>query len=201
MKLLMAGPSPFVRKVLVLLHETGQDTDVEKVNVTASPVGGDADLHSANPLGKIPALVRDDGCTLYDSRVICRYLDARKGAGLYPDSHLWETLTLEATGDGMMEACLHIVYESRFRPQGLRSTEWTDGQWAKFTRACGALNARWTSHLHGRLDAGHIAVGCALGYADFRMPDRDWRSGLDALTAWYTSFAGRPSVTSTVPVG
>ncbi|WP_299203586.1 glutathione S-transferase [uncultured Tateyamaria sp.] len=200
MKLLMAGPSPFVRKVLVLLHETGQAGDVETVTVTAAPGGADATLKAANPVGKIPALMRDEGPTLYDSKVICRYLDARADAGLYPDKG-WETLVLEATADAMMEAAVLMVYEKRFRDEAEQSAKWVEAQWSKVEGALDALNARWMGHLAGKMDIGHICVGCALGYLDFRHGDRDWRKGRDALAGWYETFAARPSMQETVPKG
>ncbi|MEL6103827.1 MAG: glutathione S-transferase [Pseudomonadota bacterium] len=201
MKLLMSGPSPFVRKVLVLLHETGQMADVEAVQVTAAVGGTDAALAAANPLGKIPALVRDDGPTLYDSRVICRFLDDRANAGLYPASNPWETLVLEATADGIMEAAVLMIYERRLRSPDMVSEPWLEGQWEKVARGLDALNDRWISHLNGKPDIGHIGVACALGYLDFRHPERNWRDGRDALAAWYETFAARPSMQETMPVG
>ncbi|WP_299608170.1 glutathione S-transferase [uncultured Tateyamaria sp.] len=200
MKLLMAGPSPFVRKLLVLLHETGQTDDVEAVTVTAAPGGTDATLKAANPVGKIPALVRDEGPTLYDSRVICRYLDDRAGAGLYPEKG-WDTLVLEATADALMEAAVLMIYEKRFRDETEQSSKWIEAQWGKVEGALDALNARWMSHLAGPMDIGHIGVGCGLGYLDFRHGDRDWRKGRDALAKWYDAFAARPSMQATVPQG
>ncbi len=199
MKLLVAGPSPFVRKARILLRETGQVEDIEEVPVVASPMDPDPTLIVANPVGKIPALMRPDGCTLYDSRVICRFLDDRAQAGLYPSSHLWETLTLEATGDGIMDAAVSMVYEARFRPEDMQYTSWVEAQWAKIDRSLDALNTRWMSHLHGPLDAGHISVGVALCYLDFRLDQRDWRKGRDALAAWHEGFAARPSVQETQP--
>ncbi|WP_417719341.1 glutathione S-transferase [Salipiger sp.] len=199
MKLLKAGPSPFVRKVLVTLHETGQYDDVEMIDVVASPLAPDPQLIAANPLGKIPALIREDAPTLYDSRVICRFLDARAKAGLYPETRPWDTLTLEATGDAMMEAAVLIIYEERFRPPEKVSMEWIEGQWAKVSRALDAVNTRWISHLKGRMDMGHIAIGCALAYLDFRHDVRKWRTGRDALAGWYDGFAARPSMTATDP--
>ncbi|MDJ0821166.1 MAG: glutathione S-transferase [Paracoccaceae bacterium] len=201
MKLLKAGPSPFVRKVLVTLHETDQLADVELVDVTASPLEPDPTLTAANPVGKIPALVRAEGPTLYDSRVICRYLDARAEAGLYPENRLWDTLTLEATADGIMDAAVLIIYEERFRPQDKVHMPWIEGQWAKVSRALDALNTRWMSHLQGRMDMGHIAIGCALSYLDFRHDVRSWRTGRDALAEWHAGFAARPSMQATQPEG
>jgi glutathione S-transferase len=155
-----------------------------------------------NPLGKIPVLEREDGPALYDSRVICRYLDDLAGGGLYPAKpRLWETLTLEATGDGIMEAALLMVYEDRTRPEERRFGGWVEGQWAKIDRALDAVEARWMAHLAGPPDASHIAVGCALGYLDFRLAARDWRPGRPALAAWEARFAARPSMQATRPVG
>ena len=199
MKLLKAGPSPFVRKVLVTLHETEQYDAVEQVQVTASPLTPDPNLIAANPVGKIPALIRDDGPTLYDSRVICRFLDHRAQTGLYPEVRQFDTLTLEATADGIMDAAVLIVYEERFRPADKVSMEWIEGQWAKVSRALDAVSTRWMSHLHGRIDMGHIAMACALSYLDFRHDARKWRTGRDALAEWHAGFAARPSMIATEP--
>ncbi len=117
----------------------------------------------------MPALERPDGCTLYDSRVICAYLDDRAGAGLYPQgASRWDTLTLEATADGILDAALAMVYEGKLRPEDKRMSEWVEGQWGKVERACKTLNNQWAAHLAGPLDMGQIALGCALGYVDFR---------------------------------
>ncbi len=199
MKLLQSPASPFVRKVRVTLHETGQWDDVEQIDVTTSPKASDAALTAANPLGKIPALIRPDGPALYDSRVICRFLDARANGGFYPDSHIWDTLALEATADGIMEAALAMVYETRYRDAKQVSQDWIEAQWAKVARALDAVNSRWMSHLQGRLDMGHIAIGAALGYLDLRHDARNWRGGRDGLAQWYTEFAQRPSMQATQP--
>lgn len=199
MKLLLAGPSPFVRKVRVLLLETDQTDDVEMVNVTASPLGPDPELVAVNPTGKIPALIRDDGPAIYDSRVICRFLDDRAESNLYPASRLWETLTLEATADAMMDAAVLMVYEARFKNPENQSHDWIEGQWAKVDRALDAVNTRWMSHLSGRLDMAHIAMACALSYLDFRHEGRNWRQGRDALANWHETFSARDSMKATRP--
>jgi glutathione S-transferase len=198
MTLLGAVASPFVRKVRVMLAEAGIE-DIPFETVQSSPLGGEDRINAANPLGKIPALLRDSGPTVYDSRVICRFLDAHYTAGLYPEARLWEVLTLEATADGIMEAAVGIVYESRFRPEEMRFAPWTDGQWAKVTRALDTIEAQWMSHLAGPLDLGQIAVGCALGYLDLRHGDKTWREGRPALAAWFERFAARPSMQATAP--
>jgi glutathione S-transferase len=199
MQLLQSPASPFVRKVRVLLLELDMADEVEMVEVATSPIRPASEVSAAHALSKIPALIRPEGCTLYDSRVITRYLDARAGGRLYRDSHIWETLTLEATGDGIMDAAVLMVYEGRCRPEDKQDKGWLDGQWGKIENALDALNARWMSHLAGPLDAGVISVGCALGYLDFRHPDRPWRKGRDALDDWFAVFSERASMKATMP--
>lgn len=200
MKLFYSPTSPYVRKVMVILHETDQLQDVSLEETSGTPLAPATGLAAKNPLTKVPALERPDGCTLYDSRVICRFLDARADAGLYPSgARGWETQTLEATGDGITDAALLMTYESRLRPEAQQMEAFVDGQWDKIENACAALNARWISHLSGPLDAGQIAVACALAYVDFRHDARGWRKGNDALANWYASFAERDSMTATVP--
>ncbi|MBF9059439.1 glutathione S-transferase [Rhodobacterales bacterium HKCCSP123] len=196
--LLGSGASPFVRKVRAMIAEAGI-TDVPYEVVQTSPLGGEDRINTANPLGKIPALVRDNGPTVYDSRVITRFLDAQYDAGLYPEARLWEVLTLEATADGIMEAAIAIVYESRFRPAEIHFQPWLEGQWAKVSRALDAIEAQWMSHLAGPVDMGQVAVGCALGYLDLRHGDKAWREGRPALAAWFEGFSTRPSMQATRP--
>jgi glutathione S-transferase len=200
MKLYHAPASPFVRKVMVLLHEAGAVDRVTIVTAAGNPLDPGTIPVDRNPLGKIPALERPDGPTLYDSRVITRYLDDTLKAGLYPPApRLWDTLVIEATGDGISEAAVLMRYEMQVRPEGTRSPEWADAQWQKVARALTALEERWLSHLAGPLDIGQIAVGVALGYLDLRHGDRDWRAQHPALAAWYAGFSARPSLVATAP--
>jgi glutathione S-transferase len=200
MKLYHAPASPFVRKVMVLLHEARATDRVTLVPVSGNPLAPGSLPVDRNPLGKIPALERDEGPTLYDSRVICRYLDDRLAAGLYPAAPaLWDTLVLEATGDGMAEAAVLIRYEQQVRPEGTRSAEWAEAQWQKIDRAMSALEARWMSHLSGPLDMGQIAVGSALGYLDFRHPERDWQARHTTLADWWTGCSRKPAFQATAP--
>lgn len=201
MKLYHSPTSPYVRKILVLMAETGL-TGIEMVTASGTPVAPDAGVVEQNPLGKIPALQRDNGPTLYDSRVICQFLNAEAGADLYPAAPLlWDTLTLEATADGILDAALLMVYEQRIRPEDKRFDPWVEGQWGKISRALDALESRWTGHLNGKLDIGQIATACALGYLDFRHADRHWRMNHPLLAAWEAGFAARPSMQSTRPPG
>ena len=199
MKLLSSPASPFVRKCRVVLLETGQ-ADVEVRDVTASPMGGDAEVNAANPSGKIPALLRDDGPALYDSRVICRFLDDRAGAGLYPQGRLWDVLTLEANADAVMEAAVGMTYEMRFREEkGLIWQDWLDAQWAKIERSLDAAEARSMPLLEGPLNMAQVAWGCALGYLDLRHDASGWRQGRDTLAAWEARFATREAMVATRP--
>lgn len=199
MQLLFSPASPYVRKVRVTLHELGMVDAVALVEVSTSPTQPAPEVSAAHALKKIPALIRPEGCTLYDSRVITRYLDSRAGGRLYPESHVWETLTLEATGDGIMDAAVLMVYEGRCRPDDKQDKGWLDAQWGKIENALDALNARWMSHLAGPVDAGVISVGCALAYLDFRHAGREWRKGRDALDDWFAVFGERDSMKATSP--
>lgn len=200
MRLYHAPASPFVRKVMVLLHEVDATDRVALVAASGHPLDPGTLPVDRNPLGKIPALERPDGPTLYDSRVITRYLDDLLQAKLYPAApHLWDTLTIEATGDGIAEAAVLMRYEMHVRPEAARSSDWVDGQWQKIARALAALEERWLSHLSGPLDMGQIAVGCALGYLEFRHADRTWRADHPLLAAWYDRFDQRPAMRATAP--
>ena len=197
MKLIMAEASPFARKVRLLLRETNQLKDVEEVSIATSPYQVNEQAKAANPTGRIPSLIRADGPTLYDSRVITRYLDAKAAAGIYPEAKLWDVLTVEATGDSMMDSAVSMSYELRLRPQEKVSSEWTDAQWSKVMGGCDALQSQWMDLLNGPLTMAHISIACALGYLDLRHDARNWRQGHDALAAWFADFSKRPSFQET----
>lgn len=200
MRLFHSPTTPFGRKVMVLIIESGLQSQVQVIAATGSPLDPGSMPLASNPLGKIPALVLDDGMALYDSRVICRYLDAHSAAGLYPpEPRLWQTLVLEATADGILEAALAMVYEVRMRPVEKQFPDWIEGQWAKVTRALDAVETAWNQHLDGPLDMGQVALACALGYLDFRHGARDWRHERPNLAAWQATFAARPSMRMTEP--
>jgi len=201
MKLLYSTTSPYVRKVVVLLRETGLLDRVALAAAPGSPVAPNAETIALNPLGKIPCLERPDGPAIYDSRVICRYLDGlHDGRRHYPEGPgLISTLTLEALADGALDAGVLALYEARIRPEAARYAPWVEGQRAKMVRALDALEAQWTAHLAGPMDAGAIAVGCMLGWFDFRFADLDWRAGRPRLSAWEAEIAARDSFRETAP--
>jgi glutathione S-transferase len=197
MKLLISPSSPFVRKARVLVRELGLADAITEQEVATTAFNSDANVIAANPLGKIPALIRDDAPTIYDSRVITRFLNDTNDGPFYPDARIWETLTLEATADGIMETAVSMAYEVRLRPEAEQSADWVEAQWQKASRGIAAVNDRWMSHLSGPLDMSHIAIACALSYVDLRHDVRNWRDGNDALATWHADFAQRDSMQAT----
>ena len=199
MKLHYNPASPYVRKVRVLAFETGLMGDIELVSVTLTPTSPDAKLCSDNPIGKIPTLVREDGGPLYDSRVICEYLDSlHDGARMFPDNGeaRWTAVRRQALADGMLDAAVGTRYETFLRPEELRWPDWVDGQMAKVRRSLDVLESE---SLVGIVDIGTISVACALGYLDFRYPDEGWRDSRPGLAGWFEEFAGRSSMVETAP--
>jgi len=203
MKLYYAAASPFVRKVLIALRETSLLDQVELVNVTVSPIAPGDIVPSRNPLGKIPCLELDDGTSLYDSRVITRYIDSLAPASnLYPDGDaLWDALTLEATADGIMDAAVTMTYERRIRPEGKVFETYLEAQWQKIDRALTAIEDRWMSDLNDTATMPVLAVAAALGYVDFRHDERNWRANHPALAEWEAEISDRASLVATAPVG
>ena len=201
MKLIFSPASPFVRKVRVVIDESGLTDQVQPVPVQTTPLVTDPAARNANPLGKIPALVLDDGKSLFDSRVICRYLNDISGAGLYPAERIWDVLTLEALADGIMEAAVLMVYEGRLREAENRSVTWVEAQWEKITHALDALERQEFAAMQGDLNIAHLATACALDYLDFRHGSRDWRKGHAALDKWHSQIMQRTSLQTTLPSG
>jgi glutathione S-transferase len=202
MKLHHSVASPFVRKVRVVAFETGLDGRLELVTPTMTPVKPDADLVKDNPLGKVPCLVTDDGTALYDSRVICEYLDSlHDERKVFPPAGpaRWTALRRQAEGDGMMDAGVLARYETFLRPEQRRWPEWLEGQKGKFRRALDSLE-READDFGNTVDIGTISIGCALGYLDFRYGDENWRATRPRLATWFERFARRPSMAKTAPV-
>jgi glutathione S-transferase len=199
MKLYMNPASPFSRKVRIVIRELDLARLVEEISV--NPAASD-ELRRINPLGKIPALTLNDGSTLIDSPVICEYLNDLGGGKLFPGmtiwrevSGRWRALTLQALGDGICDAAVARVYEGR-RPSELQSETAIHKYVAVITRSLDALErARFLDPL----TIGEIAVACALGYIDFRLPELAWRDTRPNLREWYDSFAQRASMQATLP--
>ena len=201
MKLFHSPTSPYVRKVMLTLHATGQLDEVELLPGSGTPLEPNDETIRFNPLGKIPCLIGDDGEAIYDSRVICRYLDHRARTGLYPEGDaLFPVLTAEALADGIIDAVLLTAYEWRLRPEALRYQRWVDGQVAKVERALAVLE-QTDLVLSGPRNAAKIAAASALGYVDLRLPDLDWRARCPRLAAWYAEVSELAPMKATVPEG
>jgi len=154
------------------------------------------ELFDDNPLNKLPTLVLDDGSALFDSRVICEFLDTlHAGAKLYPSDQdeRFKTLRYQALGDGMLDICL-IRLAERLKPEEQRNAEIIASNERKAAEAVKRLESEAEILENRPFDIGHIAVGTALGYLDFRFQDDAWRDGHPRLTAWHESFNARPAV-------
>jgi glutathione S-transferase len=194
--------SPFVRKVLVLLHETGQQDRVALQLSQLTPVKPDLALIGDNPLSKIPALRLANGTVIHDSRVILDYLDHQHvGNPLIPreGAARWRRLTLASMADGIMDAAVMIRYETALRPVEKHWDEWLDAQRDKIRRALVTLESEAIAELASHFDVASISVACALGYLDLRHADLEWRENNPQLAAWFSEVSLRPSMVETVP--
>jgi glutathione S-transferase len=197
MQLYFSPASPFVRKVRVTAHELGLSGKIELTSVTLTPVIPHEGVRSSNPLGKIPALITDDGTVLYDSPVICEYLEALAGGNrIFPPAGAarWTALRRQALADGMMDAAVLTRYEQAVRPKELRWEPWVDGQFLKIRTALDALERE---DLAGAFDIGTISIACALSYLDLRFAGEGWRTSRPRLAAWLASVSQRPSLAAT----
>ena len=201
MKLVSVTASPFVRKVRTLILELDLQDSVTLLDAGAvSPVSNHAQLNAVNPLGMVPALELADGSSLYDSPVICEYLNQIADGPFFPADaeRRFRTLGLQALGDGILDLSVALRYETFVRPQALRWQEWIENQNKKITRGLDALETRCAEFEATPL-IGEITIACTLGYRDFRYADDDWRTGRPALAAWYEQIMQRESLQQTVP--
>jgi len=206
MKLYYAATSPFVRKCLVSAHELGLRERIELVAAAPHPVNRDRALVAQNPLGQIPSLIAEDGAVLYDSRVICEYLNALgdgslippAGPGSSPGATRWTVLVEQALADGIMDAAILARYETAARPPELRWNDWITGQLEKVHCALAEIERR-APGFGTRVDVGTIATACALGYLDFRFASLDWRGRHPVTAGWFEHYAQRESMAATRP--
>lgn len=194
--------SPFARKVVILLHETGQLDRVTLQETVLTPVNPVAELNDDNPAGKIPALRLADGNVIHDSRVILDYLDHQHvGNPLIPrdGSARWRRLTLASLADALLDAALLIRYEQALRPEEKHWDVWLDNQQEKIERSLGYFEQEAITELSSAFDVASISVAAALGYIDFRQPDLAWRNRYPRLANWYFEVSSRPSMQATQP--
>jgi len=201
MKLYFSPPSPYARKVRVAVLELGLTDRVQEIETTVAPHKPNEAFGQKNPLMKVPALETDEGLMLFNSPVICEYLDAKAGGNrLIPahgDKH-WKTLRRQALGDGITDAAILRRYELAARPENLRWDEWLKGQQLKVDLGLDVAE-REAGGWGKTFDIGDIAIACALEWLDFRFGDNDWRSRRPKLAAWLKQVASRPSMQKTQP--
>lgn len=197
MKLYARPASPFARKVRVMIIETGLAETIE-IEMLASVEEVQNMPPARNPLGKIPALELDNGEAIFDSPVICEYLDGIHGVEpLFPKDGWarWHALRLQSMGDGIAAAAAAMGVES-MRPEDKRLDRALKTQWHKIFRTTGLLNDN-IDWLDGPLNIGQIAIATGLGYTDFRIDDHQWRAGRPKLEAWFAEFNKRGSMQET----
>jgi glutathione S-transferase len=201
MKLTFSPASPFARKVRICAIELGLIDKIELVPATVAPgTPNEAYAHDVNPLRKLPALILDDGTVLVDSFVICEYLDDLAGNKLIPASGAarWKVKSEHSMLQGMLDAMLLCRYEKLLRPEALRWQVWYDDQWDRAWQGFARFEAQ-PDVLARPLDITQIALACALGYADFRFPDCNWRNSFPKLAAFNEKMLQRPSVKVSIP--
>ncbi len=200
MKLLSSPASPYGRKVKITALMKGVTDQISVEKIDTGILKNEA-LYRENPLAKIPVLIIEDGMRIYDSHVICEYLDILK-----PEPHLFpaggreriDTLVRGALGDGILDAALLLVYEGRYRPAEMRVQNWVDRLQLKIDQSLGELE-KAPPQWNGTPDYGHITIACALGYLDFRHQGV-WRADHPKLVAWLDKFAAAvPAFAATTP--
>ena len=196
MELFGSAASPFVRKVRIVANEAGLDEGMVWHELTTSPVDPHLGLGESNPLVKMPTMKIGYGQVLYDSRVICEYLDSLgDGVQIFPDrgDERWHSLCQQALGDGIMDAAVSIRYEQNIRPYENRWDEWIEGQLGKIRRGLDRGEAEAYS-LNDTPHIGAITWACVGGYLDFRFPEENWRHGRPTLANWHDRFSSRESM-------
>jgi len=195
-KLYYSPTSPYVRKVMACAITRGLDNGIEKI--PCNPHQSPPALLADNPLSRVPCLVTNDGLALFDSPVICEYLDSLGDERPLFPSHgapRWRALKLQAMGDGILDAAVPCRGELVKPREDAR-----DAQIARFKAAMHrTVDALESDPPHKLVDIGSIAVACALGYLDFRFGPEPWRPGHPNLTAWYEAFAENPGIAQTIP--
>jgi len=202
MKLYWSSRSPFVRKVMVCAHETGLAPRLELERTLVVMSQPNLDLMQKNPLGRIPTLVTDDGKILHESLLICEYLDSlHAGTRLFPPAGeaRWQALLWHALGNGMLDT-LVLWRNETLKPEAQRGADLLAAFELKTRSAVESLEPQAGPLGRTPFGIGHVALGVALGYIDFRFSGLDWRAGHPALSAWYATFAQRPSAQATMPV-
>jgi glutathione S-transferase len=199
MKLHWSPKSPYVRKVMVCAHELNLVDRLELVRSVAAMLKPNERLMQDNPLSKIPTLVLDDGFVLFDSAVICEYLDDLGHGSLFPrqGTDKWQALRWHAFGDGMLDAA--ILWRNE-REREIPLPALIDAFEFKMRTSLKQLDDEAQALAEMPFSIGHITIGCALGYLDYRFADLDWRSIAPRLADWFAETLARPSFRTTGPI-
>jgi glutathione S-transferase len=199
MKLYWSSRSPYVRKVMICVYERGLADNIERVPAVVSLAKPDATVMRDNPLGRIPTLVLDDGRVFHDSALICEYLDSlHAGPKLFPSENeaRWTALRRHALGNGLLDALL--LWRSEIgKPAARQTPEWLTTFALKTRNALGVMEADADALARTTFDIGHVGIGAALAYLDFRFGDFGWRTGHPRTAAWMQQFSERESVMKT----
>ncbi|MEQ8653713.1 MAG: glutathione S-transferase [Kiloniellales bacterium] len=193
--------SPFVRKTMMVVIETGLSDRIQLV--PSDPWNPDDRLQEINPLGKVPALVAADGTLFTGSALICEYLDSlHDGRKLFPEAgeERWRALRLHGLADGLLEAGVSRIYEQLRRPADKQWETWIDRQNGKIFGALDELERQVAAgDISEEPTIGELTLAAGLGYLDFRFPEMAWREGRAALASWSAAIAERPCVAQTQP--
>lgn len=194
-QILSSSTSPFASKARMIATHSGYSFDTVAVKTDEMP----ANLIAANPLGKIPALITDEGEGIFDSKVITQYLNRVSGGKVLPKNpqKRLEAEILESLADGICDCAIACVYERRQRPEDKYYQPWVDKQWGKVTRGLDHLETSGPK-LPVRIHGGHIALAACLGYLSLRFPD--WSKGRPKLKNWLKKFSSRhPELAQLLP--
>ena len=202
MKLHWSPRSPFVRKVMVFAHEVGLAARIELIRTVVAMSQANRELLRVNPIGKIPTLITDEGEALFDSTVICEYLDSLHGGPRYfPQAprERWRALRWHALGDNMLDNLI-LWRNEILRPKAQQSPELLAALEAKIRSSLAFLDTQAAPLGQTPIGIGHVGIATALGYLDFRFPGMAWRDEHPGIAAWYETFSQRPSIRNTLPV-
>ena len=198
MKLLVSETSPYARKARIVIRENQLMDKVSEVMVKTSPLDTNPELKAANPLGKIPCLIHDEGFAIFDSRVICRYLDDKSTAAHLHPSRNYKHETFMALSDGILDAAVSAAYERLMRPKSHQFEPWIESQLGKIVEAL-KFTERDFMDVLSHINMGALTLVCALEYLDMRHNDLGWRQITPQLAQWYEAQKDRESVKATRP--
>lgn len=202
MKLFCSSTSPYARKATICAALLNLSAQIERVLITTTAIKPNEQLAAHNPMIKLPTLVLNNGQVIYDSRVICEYLSTlANDHQIFPEGEQrWKALTLQATGDGLLDAALIARYEMAFRPKEYQWDGWFQAQMKKIVGCMSVIEKNAATLETHQLTIGEITIACALGFLDFRFGEMGWRHQYPETAAWFEKISLLPVMRDTVPV-